>query len=438
MLMNTEVASTGIGKYRLLRELGRGATSTVYLAEDPFHNRQVAIKRIHKHLLADERMSARYRRSLRNEAMLAGQLRHPHIVSVYDADVEANPPYLVLEYIEGQPLSHYATADKLLPVSQVLDICYLACSAMDYAHQRGLVHRDLKPANIMLQASGEVKITDFGTALSMQGDATLTLGIVGSPMYMSPEQVREERCTHRSDMFSMAVLTYELLTGRRPFEGDSDYATMFKIASQDPVPPSTLRPGLPSGIDDVLLLALAKRPEHRFPDWMDFAEAVLSVKRDIKSVDKQHREGEHFAHMRKLAFFSEFPDQSLWETLRLGTVTALKQGATLMDEGSEGDSFYVLLEGRVGIVHGGWKVTTLDQPGVTLGEMSYLRRDNRRRTATVVAESAVTALEIRNDALKRASDDLQLCFDKAFIDLLLHRLIATTDKVGGASGLVVA
>ena len=435
--MNAPPLLEAIGKYAVIKQLGRGATSTVFLADDPFNKRQVAVKRIHPHLLLDERQAVRYRRSLRKEATLAGQLRHPHIVSVYDADVEANPPYIVLEYVEGSSLAPFTSADHLLPVGQVLDICYTCCSAMEYAYTRGLVHRDLKPANLMMSLNGDVKLTDFGTAFKTDGDTTMTTGLVGSPLYMSPEQVREEQCTHRSDMFSLAVVVYELLTGRRPFEGDSEYATLFKISSVDPAPPSVLRPGLPEGIDDVLLLALSKRPEHRFELWMDFAEAVLSVKRGIAD-DSQHSDGERFAQMRKLPFFTDFPDQALWEALRLGTVVMHRRGATLMEENTLGDSFYVLLDGRVAIVRNGWKVATLE-PGVTIGEMSYLRRSDRRRTATAVAESAVVVLEIRNDALRRASEDLQLCFDKAFIDLLLNRLIATTEKVGGADtgGLVV-
>jgi eukaryotic-like serine/threonine-protein kinase len=257
-------------------------------------------------------------------------------------------------------------------------------------------------------------------------------------MYMAPEQVREEPCTNRSDMFSMAVVVYELLTGRRPFEGDSDYATLYKISNVEPAPPSILRPGLPEGIDDVLLLALSKRPEHRFEQWMDFAEAVLAVKRDIGDADAQHRDGERFAQMRKLPFFADFPDQVLWEALRLGLISSYASGVSLMEEGRQGDSFYVLLDGRVSIVRNGWKVAALDA-GVTLGEMSYLRKSDRRRTATAVAEKPVVVLEIKNEALRRASDDLQIAFDKAFIDLLLNRLIATTEKLGGSdnSGLVV-
>ncbi|HEY8050053.1 MAG TPA: serine/threonine-protein kinase [Ramlibacter sp.] len=417
-----------IGKYNVIREIGRGASSTVYLAEDPFNGRKVAVKCIHAHLLADERKAARYRRALRNEAMLAGQLKHPHIVAVYDADTEADPPYLVLEHIEGAPLSRFAPPDRLLPVEQVLDICYKCCSALEYAHTRGLVHRDIKPANLMLQTSGDVKLMDFGTALTTQGDVTQMTGIVGSPQYMAPEQVREEPCTWRSDMFSLAIVAYELLTGRPPFDGGTDYATMFKITNDEPVPPSTFRPSLPAGIDAAVMRALSKKPDDRFGSWMEFADSLLAVNQKLSERKVQHREGDAFAKMRQLAFFAAFPDAVLWEALRLGTLSLRPAGTVLMEEGSIGDSFLLLLQGSSAVLQDGFKVATLEA-GVTLGEMAYLRRDEPRRTATVMAETAVLVLEIRNDSLHRASEELQICFDKAFIDLLLHRLMDTTGEL---------
>jgi serine/threonine protein kinase len=420
-----------IGKYKVLRELGRGATAAVYLADDPFHSRKVAIKRIHAHLLTEERQGTRYRRGLRNEAMLAN-LRHPYIVTVHDADGEANPPYIVLEYVEGAPLSRFKTPDRLLPVEQVLDICYKCCSAFDYAHVHGLVHRDIKPANLILQSNGDVKVMDFGTALWTQGETTQIMGLVGSPMYMSPEQVREEPCTHQSDMFSLGVVMYELLTGRAPFDGETDYATMYKIGNEEPPAPSMLRPGLPKTIDDVLKRVLAKKAQDRFPHWMEFADAVLAVNRNIPKRQTQHREGDAYARMRQLPFFSGFPDAVLWEALRLGTLSTKPAGTLLMEEGNEGNSFFLLLEGKVNVMRGGWTLAALE-PGVTIGEMAYLRRDEPTRTASALADTAVLTLEIQSEALRRASDDLQMYFDKAFIELLVKRLITTTDELGRQS-----
>ena len=419
---------TFIGKYSVVREIGRGASSTVYLAEDPFKGRKVAVKRIHAHLLTDEHKAIKYKRALRNEALLAGQLKHPHIVAVLDADAEANPPYLVLEHVDGAPMSRFTSPDRLLPVEQVLDICFKCCSALEYAHSRGLVHRDIKPANLMMQTNGDIKLMDFGAALATNSDITQITGIVGTPQYMAPEQVREEPCTWRSDMFSLGIVVYELLTGRVPFEGDTDYALMYKITHEEPIPPSTLRPGLPPQIDRVLMRALAKDPQARFKQWMDFAESLLQVNKGFSERKVRHREGDAFAQMRSLPFFTGFPDAVLWEALRLGTLSLRPAETVLMQEGDMGDSFLLLLQGKANVLREGFKIATLDA-GVTLGEMAYLRRDEPRRTATAVAETAVLVLEIRNEALHHASDDLQICFDKAFIDLLLHRLMDTTGEL---------
>lgn len=196
-----------IGKYRVERELGRGASGVVYLAVDEFRGRKVAIKQTHAHLLAEPGQAERHRRLMRNEARLAGRLRHPHIVRLLDADENARQPYLVLEYVEGGVLSRHTRADALLPVMQVLDIAFKCANALEYAQREGLVHRDIKPANLLLTAGGEVKLTDFGAALSLKSEATQLAGLVGSPAYMLPEQarVRTATATARTDVLLLKV-----------------------------------------------------------------------------------------------------------------------------------------------------------------------------------------------------------------------------------------
>lgn len=303
MATATSAPPANIGKYRIERELGRGASGIVYLGLDGFRGRKVAIKQTHAHLLKVPEQAERYRKLLRNEAALSGRLRHPNIVRLLDADEEAVPPYLVLEYVDGQPLSAFATPDALLPMPQVLDIAFKCCNALDYACREGLVHRDIKPANLMLARDGDVKLTDFGAALSLRSDATQLSGLVGSPSYMSPEQVREHDLTHHSDMFSLAVVVYELLTGRRPFDGDTDFATLYKISHEAPTPPSLLRAALPPHVDEVLLRALAKDPADRFATWPDFAQALLAAHRGLPRQRSQDTEAERFARLRALPFF---------------------------------------------------------------------------------------------------------------------------------------
>ncbi|MDB5872786.1 MAG: serine/threonine protein kinase, partial [Ramlibacter sp.] len=345
----TTAIPTAIGKYTVEREIGRGASSTVYLGFDRFNSRPVAIKQIHAHLLEDEQEAARYRRRLRNEASMAGQLDHPCVVRLLDADEDAQPPYLVLEYVDGQSLSSFTEGGKLLPIAQVLDIAFKCCSALEHAHRMGLVHRDIKPANVMLQENGEVKVTDFGTALSSRTDVTQLSGLVGSPSYMSPEQVKERICTHQSDMFSLGIVIYELLTGRNPFTGDSDFTTMYRISTEEPSPPGLLRPELPPSVDKAILRALSKDPAQRYAEWSEFADALLDVSRSLPQRRAQDSQGEYFTKMRALPFFAEFHDSALWETLRLGTLHRFERGQELMHEGTQGHSFCVIVQGMVAV-----------------------------------------------------------------------------------------
>jgi serine/threonine protein kinase len=417
-----------IGKYSVERELGRGASGTVYLGYDRFRNSQVAIKQTHATLLTDASQAARYRRLLHNEATLVGRLSHPHIVALLDADEAAEPPYLVFEYVDGQALSNFTTPDHLLPVAEVLDIAFKCCHALDYAHRQGLVHRDIKPANLMLRRDGELKLADFGTALSLRGDETQIAGLVGSPSYMSPEQIKEQTLTHSSDMFSLAVVVYELLTGRNPFAADSTYTTIYRINTETPAALSLIRPELPSRLDEVIGRALSKLPGDRYASWADFAQALLAINRSLVRLPSQTSEGERFARLRALPFFADFSEVALWETLRLGKWFDLPRDKVMMREGQPGDSFCLIVDGDVTVSRNGRVLSTISR-GSSIGEMSYLQPDNRMRTATVVATTDVVAFKIRNDALHQASIELQGEFDKVFIRLLVNRLIATNQQL---------
>ena len=421
-------APATIGKYRVERELGRGASGTVYLARDEFRQVQVAVKQIHAHLLTDPARSTRYRRMLHNEATLAGRLNHPHIVRVIDVDERAEPPYVVLEYIKGRSLQDHTTPETLLPVAEVLDLAFKCCNALAYAQTQGLVHRDIKPANLLLQANGEVKLTDFGIAVSVHTDETQVAGLVGSPAYMAPEQIREDRVTHHADMFSLGVVVYELLTGQKPFQGDTHYATIFKISSENPPPLRLIRPALPAALDSVLARALAKKPADRFASWGDFADALVGVNRALPRSTSKSTDAERFHQLRRMDFFVDFSDVALWEVLRLGRKHALRCGAVLMQEHTRGGSFYLLLQGRVTVSRKGGVLCSLSA-GVSIGEMVYLQPQHNLRTATVVAETDIVVMKFQGASLRQASVELQTSFDKAFIRILVARLISTNGRL---------
>lgn len=207
-----------IGKYRVIRELGKGATATVYLCDDPDEARQVAVKviRFGQDCAA---MSRRMRKLFQNEGMVSRRLDHPNIVRVYDAVVEDDFAYLAMEYVDGFSLEQHCRIDKLLPMHRVIGIIFKCCMALDAAYRQGIIHRDIKPANIMVAAGDEAKIADFGLALNMNKDmdrdSTFIMG-VGSPAYMSPEQIKGYPLNQKTDIYSLGVVLFQLLTGRLP------------------------------------------------------------------------------------------------------------------------------------------------------------------------------------------------------------------------------
>ncbi|HCJ51240.1 MAG TPA: serine/threonine protein kinase, partial [Gallionella sp.] len=206
-----------IGKYQVVKEIGRGATSTVFLALDPFNQQQVALKLFNASVLQHGASSKAFRKLLLTEASLAGKLSHPHIVKIYDAVLDGDVNYMVMEYIEGETLEKYAEVDHLLPLGRIAEIVYKCCKALEYAQYQGVIHRDIKPANILLRGQSDIKISDFGAAFLENQQTTQVTG-VGSPAYMSPEQIKEQTLTHQTDIYSLGVTMYRMLTGKLPFD----------------------------------------------------------------------------------------------------------------------------------------------------------------------------------------------------------------------------
>jgi len=271
-----------IGKYEVIRELGKGATSAVYQAYDPFQNRQVAIKVVFPEALGDREHGKRYRKLFITEASLAGKLSHPHIVGIYDAVADDEASYIVMEYVDGTTLEQYARHDTLLPVQRIVEITYKCARALEYASNQGVIHRDIKPANILIAGGSDIKISDFGAALTQSADTTQVSGI-GSPAYMSPEQVKEQHLTHQTDMFSLGVVMYQMLTGQSPFRGANNYNIIYQIINVDPPPPIAVRPDIPPRIDAIVMRALQKDTERRYQTWDEFARDLATASATRKS-----------------------------------------------------------------------------------------------------------------------------------------------------------
>ncbi len=264
-----------IGRYKIVRELGRGAMGVVYHAIDPNIGRPVAIKTIKLGDVRNPEEQKRLRERLFREARSAGILSHPGIVTIYDVEQQGDLAYIAMEYVDGPTLDQMLSETKSLTAEQMFSIMGQTANALDYAHQKGIVHRDIKPANIMTAADGTTKITDFGIAkITTSEQFTMTGSIVGTPHYMSPEQVQGQPVDGRSDQFSLAVIAYEMLTGEKPYTGEHLTTVVYKIVAEEPALPHRINPSLSAGIDAVLRKALSKKADGRYANCSEFAAAL--------------------------------------------------------------------------------------------------------------------------------------------------------------------
>jgi len=265
-----------LGKYEVRRQLGRGSMGIVYEGYDPFIQRTVALKTIRKELLDQDQaqeMLARFQR----EAQAGGRLNHPNIVAVHDYGEDQDTAYIAMEYVEGKELKALFAESTRFTLEQIVDIMSQLLSALNYSHQHGVVHRDIKPANIIVMADGKVKITDFGIARLESSNLTQTGLALGTPNYMSPEQFMGQHVDGRSDLFSAGVVLYQLLTGEKPFVGESTTTIMYQVLNNTPNAPSQLNVQIPADFDGIIRKALAKRPEDRFQTGQEFLDTIKSA-----------------------------------------------------------------------------------------------------------------------------------------------------------------
>jgi len=269
-----------LGRYELIHELGKGAMGVVYRGRDPRINREVAIKAIPLAEEFEPEDLQQARASFFREAETAGRLSHPHIVTIYDAGEDHGTAYIAMELLHGQHLVDYTSPERLLPPAIAIEIVARLADALHYAHQNQVVHRDIKPANIMFDApSGELKITDFGIARLTDSGKTRTGVVFGTPSFMSPEQLQGRPVTGRSDLFSLAVSLFQMLTGQLPFRADTMPGLMIRIAQEQHPRICSMNPALTPGLDAFFDRALAKEPADRYPNGASFAQAL----RDLNS-----------------------------------------------------------------------------------------------------------------------------------------------------------
>ena len=427
-----------IGKYQVIRVLGKGATATVYLCHDPDADRQVAVKVI-QFGENGTAMSRRMRKLFQNEGMVSKRLDHPNIVRVFDAVVEQDFAYLAMEYVEGCSLEDFIRIDKLLPLHRVIGIIFKCCMALDAAFRQGIVHRDIKPANIMITGDDEPKIADFGLALNltkdMEQDSTFIMG-VGSPAYMSPEQIKGYQLNQKTDLYSLGVVMFQLLTGRLPFRAKNQATLIYRIINNDAPSVTALNPNLPEGLDLVLRKALEKDLYSRYKNGAEFAKDLSAVRYQILEDDEAVQDDRHFEMLRKLEFFTEFENIELWEMMRVAVWREIASGTAIILEGEHNRMFGIIVSGCVEVSTAGRVLCRL---GVSepVGEMAFLHPSNDQRYASVVTVEPTTFLEINAAALALASEELLERLRNALLARMIDRLRVVNQIAASQGALAV-
>jgi len=422
-----------VANYPVIRKLGEGATSEVFLCQDPFRNRQVAVKRIFPESLRDPARGRIFRKLFFTEASLAGKLDHPHIAQIYDAGIGEDSGYIVMEYVPGGTMERFCAPENLLPVDEVVNIVFKCTRALAYAHMLGVTHRDIKPGNILYAAEpADVRISDFGLALNVGAETTQITG-VGSPAYMSPEQIREELVDHRTDLYSLGVVMYQMLTGQLPFKGTNKFSMIYQITQYDPAPPSSIRGEVPGSLDRIVRRAMQKDAAKRYHSGDEFAQELIEALR--AGLGAAHREtfgdADKFAALRAMRFFTPFADPELWEVVEKGIWERVPAGSALVREGEPGDFFCLLVEGEARVTKNR-KLLTVLGPGECFGEMAYLSLERRERGATVTTAKDSHVVRIRIADLEKATVACRSNVDRAFIGILVERLnLANTRLTSG-------
>ncbi len=420
-----------LGKYPISREIGSGATSRVYLARDPFAERDVAIKVF----LFDEHVNPQtelmMHKAFLAEAALVGKLSHPHIVEILDAVAEIEHTYVVMEYVSGTTLEAHSDVTNLLPLNKVIEIIFKCIRALEYAFQHGVIHRDIKPGNILLSQNGDTKVSDFGASFQQRlGQETTQITGVGSPAYMSPEQIRMEDISHQTDIYSLGIVMYRLLTGRLPHEANTQASLTYAILNATPARPTTLRPDLPLLLDQIVMKAIEKNLSARYKSWLEFGKDLSQAFTTLRLSGASISDSEKFNQLREMAFFEDFDDVGLWEVVRIGSWKPIKAGTAIIREADQGDSFFLLVAGEVSVTLLGKQLNSI-KPGGCFGEILYFSDKVNRRTTTITTLGEVTVIEIKADALRAATNGCQVGFNKAFMRVLVDRLTHANLRLAG-------
>lgn len=426
IIKDCQNATPSIGRYQILGSLGRGNMGEVFRAKDPMIGRLVALKTRRFDLVYDQKDLQYIIDKFFEEARIAGNLIHPNIVTVFDVGQDGDYCFIAMELLEGENLTAFNKEGKLLPVEKVVDIIKRVCIALDFAHSHGVIHRDVKPANLMFTRDRRIKITDFGIAMLVRADSTNDFQVMGTPSYMSPEQTKGLKLTSRTDFFSLGVVFFELLTGRRPFQGRTLYELMDNIRYSPAPSLLTYNPRLPAAMDQVLQRALEKEPELRFRSGKDFAEEIDRAMKGDSIPIHDMKSAKKVALLKSVDFFRTFDRREIEELTRYGTFIRYEPTQVIVREGDVDTTFFILLSGAVRVIKNNRKIADLSK-GACFGEMGAFTKT--ARTAHVIARQPCIVLKLDLKVLERQSPPLRLKIYQVFVETLIARLEKTTKRL---------
>lgn len=402
---------TKVGRYEIIRTIGQGSAGLVFLGKDPYIQRLVALK-------VTPLSASGISDNFFKEIQLAGKLTHPNIVSIYDAGISRDYCHIAMEYIEGPRLSDICFDKGPAKIQEAVESVRKVILALGYAHEKGIIHRDLKPSNIMLEQGSTPKVTDFGIAM-VSDDASAEEGR-GTPSYMSPEQMKDEKICKQTDIFALGCILYEVLTGKKAFDGDSHFSIMYKVINDEPEPVRNINPQVPAVFDRILSKALAKNRKDRYKTCEEFAfELGVAMRGLSKAAVRPEKVNDVIDYVSGVSFFSEFSRNHVRELLASSEIIQIQEEKCIVQEGEIDDSFYIVLSGQATVMKSNSKAAEI-KIGDCFGEMAYI--GGQPRNATVIAGPGCILMKISGRLLDRAPATIQLLFFKKFALTLVNRL----------------
>jgi len=414
-----------IGKYLVQWEIGEGVHSKVFLGEDKFSGDKAVIKVCQLNMFQDVASTEKFKTNFINDAGQASKLEHPHIATILDAGIEEGMYYIVAEYVSGKTLQAYCKPDKLLSFDDVVEIVFKSCNALKYAANKGVIHRDIRPSNMLLPQGTDVKISDFGTILMKTATIKQMLNAGMPPDYMPPEQIQGKELTLQSDIYSLGVVMFQLLCGQLPYNADSNVELIEKI-KREPIP-SILKicPDIPPNLVRILERCIQKSPEDRYQTWDEMIRDLSTVDAELEVPSESITDTKKFNLLRRLTFFVDFSDEALWEVLQIAKWGKFPAGKTILKEGKPGSSMYIVASGKARILKNGIVLGIVEE-GNCFGEMSYIRGEETRRSASVVSDTEIIIIRLKADAIQKASEQVEGLLKTVLLKIMADRLEKTS------------